>query len=231
MGFKKATEVNEEKHRGKLILPNDGDYIDVVFLYRSKDDVLVGPTHYIKGADYNGYVHCLEGGCPACARDIRVQSKMFIPCWVPATGEIIFWDRNEAFFSVLDSTVFNSYPNPSEYVFRITRRGEARSRDTKYEIVASFRNNVSFDDMLKSAGAKINADGILDAYDQICKEVDASIMNQYLNQPAEALPTYTATPRVPIGAPSAVQSLDSVADMSDVLAADTEELDEDVNFD
>ena len=65
MAFKTAREYNEDRFGGLFLLRNDGDYADVIFLYRSLDDVLIADTHYIKSADYSGYVHCCGRGCPA----------------------------------------------------------------------------------------------------------------------------------------------------------------------
>ena len=82
MAFKKMTEYNEEKFGNFFRLVNDGDFADVVFLYRSTHDVLVADVHYVKTPDYSGYVQCLERGCPACSEGIRIQSKLFIPMLV-----------------------------------------------------------------------------------------------------------------------------------------------------
>ena len=81
MGFKSVTSYNEEKFNGLFLLRNDGDSADVIFLDRNIDDVLVADTHYVKSADYSGYVHCCGKGCPACAKGIRIQTKLFIPLY------------------------------------------------------------------------------------------------------------------------------------------------------
>ena len=97
MAFKKMTDYNEERYGGKFILRNDGDFADVIFLYKSISDVLVADAHYIKSEKYNGYVHCCGVGCPACAKEIRVQNKLFIPLYNIQSREIEFWDRTVRF--------------------------------------------------------------------------------------------------------------------------------------
>lgn len=61
MGFKSIEQFNEERYGNKFILPNDGDFADVIFLYKSAKEVLVADAHYVKSADYSGYVHCNGG--------------------------------------------------------------------------------------------------------------------------------------------------------------------------
>ena len=91
MAFKKVNDYNQEKFGGLFLLRNNGDYADVIFMYRSVDDVLVADTHYIKSADYSGYVHCQGRNCPACAKGIRVQTKLFIPMYNITDNELQFW--------------------------------------------------------------------------------------------------------------------------------------------
>ena len=140
MAFKSLKDYNEEKFGGLFLLRNDGDYADVVFLYPSEDDVMVGDVHYIKSSEYSGYVQCTGKGCPACAKGIRVQTKLFIPVFNITAGEVQFWDRGIRFETQLRNDVFKNFPNPTEYVFRITRHGVANSVDTTYEIQAIGKN-------------------------------------------------------------------------------------------
>lgn len=202
MGFKSVTTYTAEKYGNKFILQNDGDYADVVFLYQSEQDVLIADAHYINTSDYAGYVHCTGHGCPACAKKIRVQQKLFIPLYNATKGEIEFWDRTPKFLPQLSQDVFKNYPNPSEFVFRISRNGAAGSIDTRYTISICGNNRTPYAQIL--AG---NNTSLPDGYEKIIRDVDAGQMstwlnasdNSYAHAPSD-LPDYTPTPRVSVTA-------------------------------
>lgn len=204
MAFKKVTDYNAERYGGMFLLKNDGDYADVVILYRNMDDVLMADVHYLKSSDYSGYVHCCGSGCPACARGVRVQNKLFIPVYDIASQEIKFFDRSIRFQSVLDEQVFSVAGNPSEYVFRITRHGAANSLDTTYKFTAVGKNPISYDEILAKHDAKFP-----DYYENICRDISPSEMEGMFNAaPRETsegyseLPDYQIKPRVSAGANS-----------------------------
>lgn len=246
MAFKTVDAYNEERYGGMFRLQNDRDYADVIFLYRSTKDVLVADTHYIKSDEYTGYVHCCGRGCPACAKGIRVQPKLFIPMYVINEDRILFFDRSIRFDAQLQNDVFGKYPNPSEYVFRITRHGASGDVNTTYEIVAVGRNTVlSYDQILARFHATMP-----DYYNTICREVSPYDLNSMLNQGTAitgtvnvsepSMANYQVTPRsvsvdaiipetVPVSAPSVV-----VPEFTDVsLPEDTTALpedDEDIPF-
>ena len=239
MAFKSIKAYNEERFGGMFTLRNDGDYADVIFMYEKDDDVLVADTHYIKSADYSGYVHCCGRGCPACTKGLRVQNKLFIPLYNLTTNKIEFWDRTIRFEPQLHQEVFAKYPNPSEVVFRITRKGAAGDIHTTYSILAINRNNVmSFGEICAKNGITFP-----DYYSNVCKEVGATelsgLLTNSLNSAegssASTLPEYQATPRVSI--PNAVantSSLDSIPTLtsdSDTSSSDFEDVeDEEVPF-
>ena len=134
----------EERYGNMFLLRNDGDSADVIFLYQSIDDALVADVHYIKSSSYSGYVHCCGRGCPACAKGIRIQNKLFIPLYNISANEVQFFDRSIRFENVLNNAVFSRFPNPSEFVFRITRHGAAGSMDTTYDISAVFLQIITY---------------------------------------------------------------------------------------
>lgn len=228
MAFKTVDQYNEEKYGGKFVLHNDGDFADVIFLYRSTKDVLVADVHYVKSNEYSGYVHCNGGGCPACAKDIRVQNKLFIPVYNIQADEIQFWDRTTNFEPQLQGDVFSKYPNPSEFVFRITRQGAARDINTKYQIVAVGNNNVkSYNELLAQFNAKFP-----DYYENICKDVDAYTLANWVNNAGSGsnsaanstgMVDYVPTPRVTVTPETSIESIPEI-DSSD------EEIDEPVDF-
>ena len=198
MAFKSFDQYQEDKNGDFFVLPNDGDYADVVFLYRSTKDVLIADVHYINTATYKGYVHCCGAGCPACTHGengIRVQQKMFIPLYNCTKKKIEFWDRTPFFEQVLQTSVFKGFPDPSVCIFRITRHGMAGSRDTKYEIIAKFKNPMTYEQILAN-----NNITLPEGYSRICKEMSAAELSQALNAPAsvDGLADYSYTP-VPRG--------------------------------
>lgn len=202
MAFKTMTQYDEERFGGFFLLRNDGDYADVIFLYRNKDDVLIGDVHYIKTPDYTGYVHCTERNCPVCEKGIRVQSKLFIPLYNITDGEIQFWDRSTRFENQLVQDVFSKYPNPSEFVFRIQRQGAAGDINTKYNIWAVGKNKLmDYNQILLTNNATMP-----DAYENICKTYSSTELHSILNTSANSstsyeansMPDYQVTPRVPM---------------------------------
>ena len=179
MAFKSFSQYQADKNGEFFVLPNDKDYADVIFLYRNTEDVLVADVHYITSSTYKGYVHCCGTGCPACnygERGIRLDHKLFIPLYNIQKNKIEFWDRSTFFEQVLQKAVFASYPVPWQTVFRITRRGEAGSRDTKYDIVPIARNSsMTYDKILSDLGVTLP-----DHYSVICKEMSAAEMSAVL---------------------------------------------------
>ena len=127
-----------------------------------------------------------------------------------AKPEIRYFDRTTYFEPQLMADVFNKYPNPSECVFRITRHGEAQSRDTRYEIRAIGLNTIAtYDDIL----AKFNTSMPKD-YEQVVVEYPAFKLSELLMNTGDTtastanLGEYVATPRVSV--PAAINRVDSV---------------------
>lgn len=177
MAFKSVKSYNEERFGGYFLLRNDGDYADVIFLYQGVEDVLVADVHYIKSPDYSGYVHCCGRGCPACAKGIRTQTKLFIPMYNIAANEIQFFDRTMKFEPQLQQDVFSKYPNPSEYVFRITRHGVAGDVNTTYSIQAIGKNTqMPYAQILAQHNATMP-----EYYNTICREVTEFELKQMLD--------------------------------------------------
>lgn len=180
MAFKSFDKYMEDKNKNLFLLPEDKDYADVIFLYRSVKDVLVADTHYIKSPDYSGYVHCCGNGCPACAKGIRVQTKIFIPLYNYKTNRIEFWDRTNRFERQLQADVLSKFPNPSEWVFRITRNGASGSIDTTYSIMPEGRNaSFPYEAILSSQHATFP-----DEYSTVCRDYSPGELSTLLNSNA-----------------------------------------------
>lgn len=233
MAFKSVEEFNDSRYHGMFRLINDKDSADVIFLYRSKRDELVADAHYIKSANYSGYVHCCGKGCPACAKGIKVQSKLFVPLYNIKQNDVIqerieFWDRGINFDKQLEQDVFSKFADPSEYVFRITRNGVAGDKDTRYSIQATNRNAFApYDTIL----AKFNAQ-MPDYYSEIIKEFSISELADMLQNTGDAatdLPEYTPIPRTGYQSsiPNTYVNISSDNEPAPVVAADDADSDDD----
>lgn len=195
MAFKSIKSYNEARFGNMLILRDDGAYADIIPLYRSIDDVLVADVHYIKSNSYSGYVHCCGANCPACRKGIRVQNKLFMPVYNVNEQEIQFFDRSVKFEVQLERDVFTKFPNPSEYVFRLTRHGAYQDINTTYQLSAIARNTVmSFDEIM----AKFNT-RFPDYYNLVCKEYSISELDELINHStASVTAPYEPMPRTTV---------------------------------
>lgn len=213
MAFKSVQNYNDERYKNLFILRDDGNYADVIFLYQNYNQVMMGEVHYIKSADFSGYVQCCGNGCPACAKGIRVQSKLFIPLYNIKAGEVQFFDRTMKFEPQLSRDVFSRFPDPSEFVFRITRHGAAGDINTTYSIEPVGNNKLmSYQDIC----TKFNLT-FPDAYNQICKDVSIGELSAMLSTSATStasnvpvmsdysMPAYQITPRGVSAAPTVAE--------------------------
>jgi hypothetical protein len=112
--------------------------------------------------------------------------------------KIQFWDRTTKFQAQLMNDVFRNYPNPSGFIFRITRFGVPNDRGTRYSINVLEENHVgSFDEIM--ANYKLS---FPESYDIICKDYSATelrrILLQHNSQNTAARTTYGATPRATV---------------------------------
>lgn len=232
MAFKTVKSYNEERFNGLFLLRNDGDHADVIFMYRSADDVLVADTHYIKSADFSGYAHCIGRGCPACEKGIRVQTKLFIPLFNIDENELQFWDRSIRFEPQLQDEVFKNYPNPCDYVFRITRHGQPNDVNTTYSIQAIGKNSYkTYAQILVDSNASMP-----EYYEKVCKDLSVDKMTSILNtssnsssySDSNSMPDYAVSPRKSAysAQPPEVSLPDVENDVSDTEPSD----EEDVNF-
>ncbi len=203
MAFKSMVSYQEEKRGDLFQLENDGDYADVIFLFRSIDDALMAKVHYVKFSTYSGYVQCLEtDDCPICKKGIRTQDKLFIPLFNINRNKIEVFDRTAFFRPQLMKDVFANFPNPSEYVFRITRNGAAHDQNTTYkiEIRGKVANGFDYASILANNGHK----DISTVYELVCKDMDkAAIENMIaLDQSSAPVNTeYVPQPRASAAAP------------------------------
>lgn len=237
MAFKKIKQIEEDRY-GKFLRLNDGESVRGVFLYKSYDDVLIADCHYVNSSDYHGYVHCCESGCPACAKGIRVQHKLFIPILVlkdlnPSFDEdtVIFWDRNQSYNHTLKTEVFDKYPNPTDVIFKITRHGAYRDINTTYSINVAMKFDSDVDDVLASLGVTMP-----DYYENVVRTVDPAQLQDMLSATAASASqgssyvpqqsySYQAKPRKRMPDPEDLDAVESDNEVPGVPVEDVNSVD------
>ena len=202
MAFKKINDVKAEKYQGRFVLEGNGDTADVIFLYRNSDEMLEATVHFINNSEYKGYIHCLETGCPMCEKGYKSRIKLFVPVYVlsqngVSVNQIQFWERSSKFSHVLEQSIFRTYADPSQYVFRITRNGNFGDKETTYSIVVAGRNAAEpFDKIMSDNKAVFPV-----FYEGVVKEFDTATVAKWANTPttsstaAGPIGDYVATPR------------------------------------
>jgi len=218
MAFKSVEQFNDDRYHNLFRIPNDGESVDVIFLYQSKSDMLVADVHYVRSSEYSGYVHCCGAGCPACSKGIRVQNKLFIPVYNINKGTIEFWDRTMTFEPQMQKDVFDRFPNPSEYVFRITRHGAYKDVNTRYDIVAVGRNSImSYSQILAKFNTKMP-----DYYENVVKTYLVSDLTRMLATSGSDSPVVTQD-YVPIPRAGYQSSIpDTYVNVADAVESATE---------
>ena len=123
-----------------LKLPDDGDVARVQFLYQKYDDLDTYACHRVKVGDYERYVDCNRKNyddpvddCPFCKAGIPVKPVMYLAMYDHGDGKIKIWERGKTFIKKIEA-LFNRYPNLSEMVFEIERRGAHGDKKTTYEV-------------------------------------------------------------------------------------------------
>lgn len=233
MGFKSIDQFNEAKYGNRLTLKNDGDTARCIILYRNRQDLLIAEAHYVKSAQYSGYIHCTGAGCPACARGLRVQKKIFVPMYDIDRDEVLFFERDTKYFLGQIEEMMVNYPNLSEFVCNLTRHGEAGSRDTRYSITPFAKNSkIPYDEILARKGIKLP-----DYYETIIKDMTPAQISSILSPTssysgttygsAEALPDFVPQPRVTVASAetptaAAAEALDDLDGFEDLDPGETE---------
>ena len=122
-----------------LKLQNDGDVARVQFLYDKYTDLDAFVCHKVKIGDTERYVDCKRtyddplDACPLCEAGIPIKPVMILAMYDHADGKIKIWERGKTFIKKIEA-LFNRYPNLSNMVFEIERRGAKGDKKTQYEI-------------------------------------------------------------------------------------------------
>lgn len=129
-----------------LYLGTDKETIDVVILYPSIDNVSYVKMHATDSREFP-YVRCKEDNCELCNEGSYAITKMWIPVYNIKEDRIQFWDRSSKFMHIALEKIFNKYPDPSRYVFRITRHGVKGDLHTFYELEPIAKNDIPYEDI------------------------------------------------------------------------------------
>ena len=122
-----------------LKLQNDGDVARVQFLYESFNDLDTYVAHKVKIGDYDSYADCKRDydspidDCPFCAAGLQAKPVVMISMYDHEDGKVKIWERGKTFLKKMEA-LFNRYPNLSNMVFEIERRGAKGDKKTTYEI-------------------------------------------------------------------------------------------------
>lgn len=123
-----------------LKLSDNGAVARVQFLYDSYDDFTdIFACHKVKVGDYDRYVDCKRDydspidDCPFCAAGMSTHPVMMISMYDHSDGKVKIWERGKTFRKKMEA-LFNRYPNLSNMVFEIERRGAKGDKKTTYEI-------------------------------------------------------------------------------------------------
>lgn len=123
-----------------LKLQNDGDVARVQFLYKDYNDFTdIFACHKVQIDGKDRYVDCKRDydspidDCPFCAAGIKVSPVMMLTMYDHTDDKIKIWERGKVFRKKMEA-LFNRYPNLSEMVFEIERRGAKGDKKTTYEI-------------------------------------------------------------------------------------------------
>jgi hypothetical protein len=122
-----------------LKLQNDGDVARVQFLYRNYNELDAFVCHKIKIGDTERYVDCKRtyddpiDACPFCEAGIAIKPVMILAMYDHGDGKVKIWERGKTFIKKIEA-LFNRYPDLSNMVFEIERRGAKGDKKTQYEI-------------------------------------------------------------------------------------------------
>lgn len=123
-----------------LKLQNDGDVARVQFLYKDYNDFQdIFACHRVQVGDRERYVDCKRDydspidDCPFCAAGFPIKPVMMLSMYDHSDRKVKIWERGKTFRKKIDA-LFNRYPNLSEMVFEIERRGAKGDKKTQYEI-------------------------------------------------------------------------------------------------
>lgn len=122
-----------------LRLVNDGDVARVQFMYSNYSELDTYACHKVMVGDKERYVDCKRDydspidDCPFCAAGLPVKPVLILAMYDHTDKKVKIWERGKTFRKKMEA-LFNRYPNLSNMVFEIERRGAKGDQKTTYEI-------------------------------------------------------------------------------------------------
>lgn len=124
-----------------VILKDDGDIINVQFLFDSVEELDAYVCHEIKVNGKTRFVNCLRedindsvDDCPFCANGYKLKPVFFLPVFDVDTREVKMWQRSKKFIDSTISSLIRRSPDFSNHVFQIERMGKAGDTKTTYGV-------------------------------------------------------------------------------------------------
>lgn len=146
--LKFGTRLSDIKKEDKKYfrLGYDGDEADVIFLYRTQDDVVSFVVHDVCDESTGGKLKrflCKGKGCSCCKKNMKPKVAIFVPVYNIKEDAVQFWERSGRFMNELDR-LFSDHGFIGAFVYRITREGAPGSLLTRYNIREIARNSREF---------------------------------------------------------------------------------------
>mgnify|MGYP002437078412 CR=1 FL=1 len=122
-----------------LKLQNDGDVARVQFLNEGYNDLDTFVCHKVQVGDKERYVDCKRDydmpldACPFCAAGFEIKPVLMLSMYDHSDGKVKIWERGKTFKKKIEA-LCNRYPDFSNTVFEIERRGAKGDKKTTYEI-------------------------------------------------------------------------------------------------
>lgn len=124
-----------------VTLKDDGDTINVQFLFNSIQELDAYICHEVKVNGKTRFVNCLREDindsaedCPFCANGYKLKPVFFLPVFDVDTQEVKLWQRSKKFIDTKITSLMRRSPDFSNHVFQIERAGKANDLKTTYEV-------------------------------------------------------------------------------------------------
>lgn len=145
--LKFGTRLSDTKKEDKKYfrLKYDGDRADVIFLYRTPDDIVSFPVHNVCDESTDGKLKrflCKGKGCPLCKKNMKPKDTIFVPIYNIKEDAIQFWERSKLIMYEFDRLFSGTFVGT--HIYRITREGAPGNRMTRYNISEVGRNSEAF---------------------------------------------------------------------------------------
>lgn len=152
---RRLVDIQHEEEEKFFHLKYGEEYEDVIFLYPSDRDVIVVPIHTVSDSGRPRRILCKDTDCPYCKKNMKARDTIFIPLYNINRDCVQFWERSNKFFAHRFDSLFDKFPNPSQFVFRVTRLGDLGDIATTYKITPWAKNTVlSYDEILEKFNIK-----------------------------------------------------------------------------